>query len=156
MGNCDCSMVAKTGRMFLNTVIPFVYFFLMALGCIYTFTLRENASVKTSWIYIMTFTFVFILIAVVMLVVAMVNMCREGTSSDTELFKSLMRETCWWLGLVTSSCFVMGLVWWVNHENYTDDTWQHEVAMYTWAYAVVGTMVTPFIGYSIYYSMPTK
>ena len=155
MGNCDCSMVAKTGRMFQTTVIPFVYFFLMALGCIYTFTLRENLSVKTSWIYIMVFTFIFILIATVMLVTALVNMCRGGDNSgDAELSKSLMRETCWWIGLVTSSCYLMGLVWWVYHENYTDDSWQLQVAHYAWSYSLAGTLVTPFVGYSIYYSMP--
>lgn len=154
MGNCDCSMVAKTWRTFQVTVIPFVYFFLMALGCIYTFTLRNNASVKTSWIYIMTFTFVFILIAVVMLVMALVNMCRGNTSSDSEMAKSFRRETLWWIGLVTSSSYLMGLAWWVYHEDHTDDTWQLEVAHYAWSYSIVGTLVTPIIGDYIYDSMP--
>lgn len=147
-------MVAKTWRMVQTAVIPFVYFFLMALGCIYTFTLRENSSVKTSWIYIMTFTFIFILIATVMLVMALVNMCRGNTSNDAELAKSFRRETLWWIGLVTSSAYLLGLVWWVYHENHTDDTWQREVAHYAWSYSLAGLLLTPIIGDLIYDSMP--
>ena len=108
MGNC--SAVTRTGRIINVAVIPIVYLFLMALGCIYTFTLRENSSVKTSWIYIMTFTFVFILIAGTMLVASIVKACTRGEAKTTF---GMIVETLYWLGLVASNTFLMGLVWWV-------------------------------------------
>ena len=83
MGNCDCSMVDKTLRLLQSAVVPFVYFFLMLLGCICTFTLRENSSVKTSWIYLMTFTWIFVVITGIMLVRAIISMCRGITSVDS-------------------------------------------------------------------------
>lgn len=153
MGNCDCSMVDKTWRLLQSAVLPFVYFFLLALGCIYTFTERENASVKTSWIYVMTFNWIFVAIITYMFIRSLINMCRGSTSTDAETAKSMMRETCWLLGLVTASSFVTGLVWWVHAEDYTNDTWQREVAHHCWPLAIAGTLVTPFVGYSIANSM---
>jgi hypothetical protein len=139
MGNC--SAVTRTGRIINVAVIPIVYLFLMALGCIYTFTLRENSSVKTSWIYIMTFTFVFILIAGIMLVASIVKACTRGEAKTTF---GMIVETLYWLGLVASNTFLMGLVWWVHHEGYTDDAWQHQVAHFCWSYSIA-TMPLPLL-----------
>lgn len=139
MGNC--SVVARTWRIVQVAVIPLVYLFLMALACIYTFTLRENSSVKTSWIYIMTFTWVFVFIAVVMLVCSIVKACRGGEAKNTF---GMFVETFYWVGLVASNTFLMSLVWWVHHEGYTDDSWQLQVAHYCWSYSIA-TMPLPLL-----------
>lgn len=139
MGNC--SAVTRTGRIINTAVVPIVYLFLMALGCTYTFTQRENSSVKTSWIYIMVFTFFFVLAAVTMLVSSIVKACGRGEAKTTF---GLIVETLYWLGLVASNAFLMGLVWWVHYEGYTDDTWQLQVAYYCWGYSIA-TMPLPLL-----------
>lgn len=145
MGNC--STVSRVWRIVQVTVIPIVYFFLMALACVYTFTLRENSSVKSSWIYIMTFTFIFVFIALCMLIASIVQACGRGEPKNTF---GMVVETLYWLGLVASNCFLMGLVWWVHHEGYTDDAWQKEVAHYAWSYSIASMPLPLLMGAYVY------